>query len=296
MLSVNVWTQKLVFVLGKGGTGKTLFSKLLARILAAQGKRVLICHILQTNESEQKLIKPDSKKYPSLFEFTLNSTTCFEEYVRLKIPIRKIADLLLHNRIVQYLEKAAPGVREMVLMGKLWHDASDFDHVVIDMPSTGYALTMIHTPFNFSNLFPGGPIYQDSQKMIEFYRNPEKSKFILIALPEEMPIQESIECRDEIAKLIPKNPPQLVINRILHLHADARNYFEKASELSVDESVLWLALKHQYFKMQKQIRQLEQLKFNWKDSWIELPDVASMNEPQIISTLSDEIYEKSKFN
>lgn len=291
MQMLNSITQKQIFILGKGGTGKTVFAKALARKLAQNKKRVLICHILQMNSVEQKLFQPDEKNYPSLFEITLNSSTCFEEYVRLKLPIKKIADLLLHNRIVQYLEKSAPGVQEMVLMGKLWHDSQNFDHVVIDMPSTGYALTMIHTPFNFVKLFPGGPVYNDSLEIIKSYQDPTRTKYLIVALPEEMPLQESIECRDEIGKLIPKNSPTLVVNRIIRLNSETKNLFEQNSEVasSLQNTILWKALSHQYFKVQKQIRQIEVLNSNWKNQWLELTDIPSVSEFDIVSQMTEQL-------
>ncbi len=291
MQMLNSITQKQIFILGKGGTGKTVFAKALAQHLAAQKKRVLICHILQIETIEQKLTKPNEKVFPSLFEITLNSSSCFEEYVRLKLPLKKLADLLLHNRIVQYLEKSAPGVQEMVLMGKLWHDSQDFDHVVIDMPSTGYALTMIHTPFNFVKLFPGGPIYHDSLEIIKSYQDPTRTKYIIVALPEEMPLQESIECKAEMAKLIQKNEPMLVVNRIIRMNAESKSYFEQNSEISspVQNTILWKSLKHQYFKVQKQIRQIEQLKLNWKNQWLELTEFPAINESEIVMNLAEQL-------
>jgi len=105
----------------------------------------------------------------------------------------------------------------MVLLGKLWYERQNYDHIIVDMPSTGHALTMLHTPFNFANLFPGGPIYNDSHEMIATFSNPNLTSFIILSLAEEMPSQESYELQQELLKLMPKNPAKIIYNRIIQL-------------------------------------------------------------------------------
>lgn len=210
-LTADWLKQNLVLVVGKGGVGKSTLAQAAAHALAARGKRTLLCRVLQMSEAEQVL----RERARNLWEVTLNPTECFREYVAMKLRVKTLATFILGNRVMQYLGKAAPGVREMVLLGKFWHERTRYDHVVVDMPSTGYALTMLHTPFNFASLFPGGPIYHDAMAMIGTLSDPVQTAIVAVALAEEMPVQESLELAAKLRALMPKNVAWLVMNRLI---------------------------------------------------------------------------------
>src|SRR5579884_4316800 len=111
-------SRKLILIMGKGGVGKTTTAAAAARALAAQGKRTLLCHVLQMGDVAQKL----ERTAPNLWQITLHAPDCFKEYIMLKLRLKPLYSAFLNNKITQYLEKAAPGVREMVLLGKVWFE------------------------------------------------------------------------------------------------------------------------------------------------------------------------------
>jgi hypothetical protein len=49
--------------------------------------------------------------------------------------------------------------------------------------------------------------------MLATFRSPEETGQIIVSLPEEMPLQESLEMRDFLLKLFPRNAPAMVVNR-----------------------------------------------------------------------------------
>jgi anion-transporting ArsA/GET3 family ATPase len=252
-------SKKLILMMGKGGVGKTTLATACAQTLASQGKRTLLIHVLQVVEEEQRL----EKIAPNLWQITLRASDCFREYIMLKLKLKTLYTAFLGNKITQYLEKAAPGVREMVVLGKIWYERQNYDHVVVDMPSTGYALTMIHTPFNFSSLFPGGPIYHDSLAMIETFSNPKETALVTVTLPEEMPVQESLELSQNLKELMPKNPTWFVANRLIHPDEKAEAlYVNRWQELTANEkqAPLWRALEHVITRAKNQAEQLARFK------------------------------------
>jgi anion-transporting ArsA/GET3 family ATPase len=145
----------------------------------------------------------------------------FEEYAKLKIGMGGLARIFVGNRLVQYLAKAAPGIHELVLLGKVWHERQNFDHVIIDMPSTGYGLAMFHSTRNFTNLFTGGPIHRDAKSMLETFGDPTLAGQLIVALPEEMPLQEALELETYILEQFPKNQPGFLVNRCFPRLAEA---------------------------------------------------------------------------
>ena len=282
-MATTDWLAKnLIIVSGKGGVGKTTLATAAARHLASQGKRTLLVHVLQLGDVEQKL----EKLAPNLSEITLRSADCFREYIIMKLKLKTLYTAFLGNKMTQYLEKAAPGVREIVLLGKVWFERENYDHVVVDMPSTGYALTMINTPFNFAALFPGGPIYNDSKDMISTFSNPKLTSFVIVSLAEEMPVQESIELAENLKGLMPANPSHLVLNRMVRVNPEARAlHHSEWRKLSEPEraSPLWRGLDFLVHREAKQAQLLDQLKDSWapfaKD-WFEVGEIPAHDDAQ----------------
>ncbi len=258
--------------MGKGGVGKSTIAEATARSLAKTGKKTLLCHVLDMSEKEQKLAEIS----PNLFELTLNPSVSFREYVQLKLPVKGLVSLLLGSKVIQYLEKAAPGVRELVFMGKIWHERSNYDRIVVDMPSTGYGLTMLYTPFNFANLFPGGPIYHDTQGIIQTLSDPKQTAFVTVCLPEEMPIQETIELGQKLATLMPGNPQSLIMNRVIDMEPEA---IALAGKSSAENNPLSKALHLIFSKFQDQKQKLDQ--FQKQAKWFSLPEIHEASETAI---------------
>jgi anion-transporting ArsA/GET3 family ATPase len=185
--------------------------------LSRRGKRVLwICFEDPTLPTHT--IYPAG---PNLWHLNCDAGRAFEEYAKLKIGVGPLAHLFVGNRLVQYLAKAAPGIHELVLLGKVWHERTNYDHIVIDMPSTGYGLAMFHATRNFTNLFTGGPIHRDAGAMLKTFGDPEKAGQLIVALPEEMPLQESLDLEAYILEQFPKNPPGFLVNRCFPRLAEA---------------------------------------------------------------------------
>jgi len=280
MVRASWLSKKLIFVTGKGGVGKTTLAHAAASSLAAQGRRTLLVHALQLGDEEQKI----AALAPNLWSITLRSSECFREYIIMKLRLKTLYTAFLSNKLTQYLERAAPGVREITMMGKIWFERNNYDHVVIDMPSTGYALTLVHTPFNFAALFPGGPIYHDARDMIETFSDPAQTAFVVVSLAEEMPIQESLELAAELKRLMPRNPSALVLNRLTRVAPEARAlHASRWSALSEAEhaSPLWRGLDFLVSREDKQARLLAQLSALWApfgQEWLELDEVSTSDE------------------
>ncbi len=224
-------SKKLILINGKGGVGKTTLAQETAHKLAASGKKTLLCNVLVMDyNAKNEPLKPESMA-PNLWTITLNPSDCFREYIQLKLKLKPLYALFMNNRFIQYLEKVSPGIHELVMTGKIWHERNFYDHIVVDMPSSGYALTMLSTPHNFAELFPGGPIYNDAKAMAETFSDPQQTASVIVSIPEEMPMQESIEFAESLKKLSPQNPPYLIINRVWEeLNADEIQSLAKISK------------------------------------------------------------------
>lgn len=198
--------RKLILVSGKGGVGKTTISGAIAKLLSESGHRTL-------------WVQFDDPLFPKALNPQFSYLHCdpldsFSEYVHRKIPLKPLVDLFIKNRLVRYLAHIAPGIRELVMIGKIWNESKIFDHVVVDMPSTGHALTVFQSVKNFSTLFKGGSVHDDTVKIIEALGDPSYCGLLIVALPEEMPLREGLDFQEKISSFYPNNPPGFIVNRI----------------------------------------------------------------------------------
>jgi anion-transporting ArsA/GET3 family ATPase len=250
---VRTLTRPMIFISGKGGVGKTTLSKSIAQILAAKGKRTLWACF------EDPLLPPGDLKNPSpnLWEFNCHAVPAFEEYARMRLRLGPLVSLFLKNRLIRYLAQTVPGIHEIVLLGKVWHERLNYDHVVIDLPSTGHGLAMFQSALNFKKLFRGSPIQKDSESIIATFSDSEQSAFIIVSLPEEMPLQESLELKDLMLNLFPDNPPAFVVNKMFPelrqidtrenaAKNTAEDYLYSRHKLEKENLKLWEALNLPY--------------------------------------------------
>jgi len=206
----SVLQRNLLFVHGKGGVGKTTVSQAIALALAQKKQKTLWISIEDPTRPPGEL----KEVHPHLWHLNCDFQLAFEEYAALKIKTTRLTQLFLQNRLMQYLAKAAPGIRELVLLGKTWFERTHYSHVIVDMPSTGYGLAMFQSTENFIKLFSGGPLFRDAEAMLETLRDPSVTGHLIVSLPEEMPLRESLELNEYLLQNFPNNSAAFIVNRL----------------------------------------------------------------------------------
>ena len=121
---------------------------------------------------------------------------------------RALFHLLFENRVFQYFTAAAPGVKELVTIGKVWElaqldrpwtaERSRYDLVVVDAPATGHGLGILRVPGTIRDVARVGPIRRQADRIDGFVRDGRHTGVVCVALPEEMPVTETIEFRDRL--------------------------------------------------------------------------------------------------
>jgi len=205
----EVLKRPVIFVSGKGGVGKSVWTQAIALALSKKGKRTLWVDLEDPLRPRGQLVKVG----PKLWHLNCDAEMAFEEYALLKIGDSPLARLFIDNKLMRYLAKAAPGIHELVLLGKIWHESSRYECVVVDMPATGHGLALFQSTKNYATLFRGGPIHEDAEEMIHTFADPLRTGHIVLALPEEMPLQESLDLDLFLLDLFPNNRATFIVNR-----------------------------------------------------------------------------------
>jgi len=180
--------KRLVFVTGKGGVGKTTVSACLALIAARRGKRVIVCEVSQDGQPHDEV------------EIAENIHS-MREYLSDQVG-GAMSKLMTSSRIFTYLAAAAPGMRELLTIGKVWDLAqldrrrtgdTPYDLVLLDAPAIGHALGMLRTPRTFRDVARVGPISRQAGRIDAFLSDPGLTGVVAVSAPEEMPVNETIE-------------------------------------------------------------------------------------------------------
>ncbi len=203
--------RQLLLIHGKGGVGKSVLTEALVHALAAQGRRVLWVVLADPRFPLGERIELSAQ----LSRYNASVEHAFQEYIELKIGVGLIARVFANNKLVRFLAEAGPGFHELILMGKIWHERQNYDHVVVDMPSTGFGLAMVQSVRNFEKLFKKGPVARDAAAIAATLSDAQATAQILVTLPEETPIREALELRGFLLEMFPTVHPTMVVNRVM---------------------------------------------------------------------------------
>ena len=195
-----------MLVTGKGGVGKTTVAAALGLAAARAGKRTVVCEVAEQERlaamfGASDIGHSELELAPGLFAVSIDPERAKEEWLRYQLRSSTLAGLLGGSRIFQLLTAAAPGLSELVTMGKIWDLAqlerrtggSVFDLAIVDAPATGHGLALLRAPRTFADIAQVGPIARQAERIDTFLHDRAATGVLVAALPEEMPVNETID-------------------------------------------------------------------------------------------------------
>lgn len=198
--------QRLWVVTGKGGVGKSTVAAALALASAREGARTLVCEINATERISYLLEKPEvgpeiRQIEPNLWAVNVQPEPAMREYALMVLRFQAIYKAVFENRVIRYFLRFIPSLQELVELGKILYHLQEklpngrwkWDRIIIDAPATGHAITFFSVPQVLLDTVPAGPMQREAEKMRDLLVDPTTTAAVLVALPEEMPVNETIE-------------------------------------------------------------------------------------------------------
>jgi anion-transporting ArsA/GET3 family ATPase len=222
MPPADLLDHKLLFVSGKGGVGKTTAAAALALLAAQRGKRTLACEIDAKGNLADFFEAGDTdytprEVQPNLYAMSMDTEASLQEYLRLQMRLPAIARIGPLARAFEFVATAAPGVREILTVGKpVWEvREGNYDLVVVDAPATGHIVGQLAAPQAINDLVHVGLIRQQTGWLLDILSNKELTGLVIVTTPEEMPVNETIELSKRVEDETDVALSAIVVNRVL---------------------------------------------------------------------------------
>jgi anion-transporting ArsA/GET3 family ATPase len=214
--------RRLLFVTGKGGVGKTTVAAALGLLAAEHGKRTLVAEVdAKGNLADFFEVGPTTYQprevAPNLSAMTMHTEDSLKEYLRLQLKLPLVARLGPLARTFDFVANAAPGVKEVLVVGKFLWDVRErkYDVVVVDAVATGHVIAQLAAPQALREIVKVGLVREQTGWMLELLGDPAVTGAVIVASPEEMPVNETIELTGRIAEETNVDLAAIVVNRVL---------------------------------------------------------------------------------
>jgi anion-transporting ArsA/GET3 family ATPase len=209
-------SARLHVVTGKGGTGKSTVAAALALALASQGREVLLCEV-EGRQGIARLFDVDPLPYEerrvatglthdgdqpgTVHALHIDPESALLEYLAMYYRLGRAGRLLDKFGVVEFATTLAPGVRDVLLTGKVYEAAKahrrgkgtrQYDAVVLDAPPTGRIARFLGVNSELAGLARMGPIKSQADQVMKLFRSP-RTAIHLVTVLEEMPVQETAD-------------------------------------------------------------------------------------------------------
>ena len=214
--------RKLIFVTGKGGVGKTTIAAALAWLAADRGKKTLVCEIdakgdLAAFYETGPTRFEEREVAPRLWAMSMDTEASLKQYLSLQLKLPLVARVGPLAKMFDFVASAAPGVKEIVTVGKLCWEVKErhYDFIVVDASASGHIVGQLSAPQAINQLVQVGLVRQQTGWMLDILGDPHTTGLVVVATPAEMPVRETLELTDRVRRETNVDLAAVVVNRVL---------------------------------------------------------------------------------
>jgi anion-transporting ArsA/GET3 family ATPase len=205
--AAGLLARRIVFVLGKGGVGRSTIAAALGLLASRRGLRAIVVEVSGRGDVPRLFERAcedgvETELAPGLFTLSVEPRLALEEYLKDQLPGRLIAEMIGASGAAGYVAAATPGLRELLTVGKIWELAQDqrrpagalpYDVVIVDAPATGHGLALLEAPRTFAKAAQIGPIARQGAIIAETLRDRRQTAMAAVATPEQAAVDELLE-------------------------------------------------------------------------------------------------------
>jgi hypothetical protein len=217
---------RIVFVLGKGGVGRSTVATALGSELARRGERTCVFGWTVMDPIAPWFGLPPADLMPrevaprlSVANYRLDATLelYFVQHLHLPRFYRHVIDGVHVRKLIQ----AAPGIAEVFFVGHLWwlttlaakEAGLVFDRVVVDAPATGHGASLLDMPAVLSSLHGAGLVGVETDRVVRMMADPSWTGAVVVTLAEELSVEESAELVPRVTSRLARPPIAVFVNR-----------------------------------------------------------------------------------
>jgi anion-transporting ArsA/GET3 family ATPase len=217
---------RIVFVLGKGGVGRSTLSAALGLLCAQRDERTLVMQWAVGDAIGPWFGAAPAGPTPteiaprlSVANFELDDAlrAYFVDHLHLGLVYRRV----VRARAVTRMIEVAPGLAEMFFLGQLWwlitlaerEAGLRFDRVIVDAPATGHAASLLDVPSLATAMATSGLLSLETRRVVDMLADPGRTGAVVVTLPEPLVVDETLELIPRVTSRLGRVPIALVVNR-----------------------------------------------------------------------------------
>jgi anion-transporting ArsA/GET3 family ATPase len=223
---VDASVPRAIFVLGKGGAGRSSMAAALGACFAGRGENTLIVQWSLADVISPWFGQPPAghEAQPlladlSVMNFSLDET--LREYFVGHLKLRLMHDLIIANPHLRQLLHAGPGIAELFFCGRIsWllhlareETGVDYRRIVIDAPATGHSVALFALPRMLAAFDAQGLLALERGRVARMLADPADTGAVVVTLAEELAVEETQELVPAVRRELGRPPWMLVVNR-----------------------------------------------------------------------------------
>lgn len=199
--------SRVLIVVGKGGVGKSTVAASLARLGSAAGLRTALV------ETDGKPMLPGVPA--DVATMALQPGQALTDYLA-DHGLARITRQLVNSGITDLVASAAPGIDDLLVLGKIKHLelGGRHDLIVVDGPAAGHAVDMLRAPRQLRAAVAGGPVRQQADEVLAMLADGARCRVMLVTSPETTPVSEMIETASSLTTELGVSLAPIVVNGI----------------------------------------------------------------------------------
>lgn len=201
---------KLIFVTGKGGTGKSTVAAALA-VASAREHLTTLAHL-----GAQRSAELVGEAAEGLRVMALSARQELQSFIERIVPIRAVARRMLDSRTFGYVSAALPGLEAFLMLERLRllaAEAARNDYqVVVDGPATGSALELLSVASGVDGLAPRGTLHRLALELKDFLADRRRFGVAIVLNPERLALSEALEAAAALDKCLGIRPLAAILN------------------------------------------------------------------------------------